>query len=341
MTALLSDPQLDQTGSDDRPRAVELGPNSSAGQGEGDSHGHAAAFETLLPGDQTASDAQQGSVAGDLLPRPAELHPAPEVQMPVVEPLLFVHATAHNDLEAQRIASENRLRILTTLEPDDDGVMRGFGLDESHPDVARLRGITDALAQLEKDAEKGLRASLRRSSIYPWVKAQVGLGDKQVARLLAAIGDPYWHLADDRARTVSELWAYSGLHVLPARHTATDTQGPRAGGGQASDPGQPRGDDQSRTAGVAARRRKGVKANWSTDAKTRAYLCAVSCIKQADSPYRAAYLARRARTAETHPDWTPGHSHNDGLRIASKAILRDLWREARRLHGVGDPTENH
>lgn len=33
-----------------------------------------------------------------------------------------------------------------------------------------------------------------------------------------------------------------------------------------------------------------------------------------------------------HPEWTPSHSHNDGLRIASKAILRDLWREAKRLH---------
>jgi hypothetical protein len=44
------------------------------------------------------------------------------------------------------------------------------------------------------------------------------------------------------------------------------------------------------------------------------------------------YDARRAHTAVTHPDWTDGHSHNDALRVASKAILRDLWRAARDWH---------
>jgi hypothetical protein len=50
------------------------------------------------------------------------------------------------------------------------------------------------------------------------------------------------------------------------------------------------------------------------------------------SAYRVTYDQRRAHTAVTHPEWTPGHSHNDALRVASKAILRDLWREARRIH---------
>lgn len=290
-----------------------------------------------LPGGHKAHDAHTPIAAGDLLPLRADDHLTPSTTVPVVEPLLFVHATAHHDLEQQRIASEHRLRILLIDEPDEDGVMRGFGLTESHPDVARLAGITAALKALELDAERGLRASLRRSSIYPWTKAQVGLGDKQVARLLAAIGDPYWHLAEDRPRTVSELWAYSGLHVLPVGQVRGDARITSAGGDQTSDPGRERpADAHIDCAGVAARRRKGVKSNWSTDAKTRAYLCATSCIKQAHSPYRAVYLARRERTAETHPDWTPGHSHADGLRIASKTILRDLWREARRLHGVTD-----
>jgi hypothetical protein len=64
----------------------------------------------------------------------------------------------------------------------------------------------------------------------------------------------------------------------------------------------------------------------------RAYLIATSCIKQARSPYRAVYDNRRAHTATTHPDWTAGHSHNDALRIVSKAILKDLWLAARDLH---------
>lgn len=83
---------------------------------------------------------------------------------------------------------------------------------------------------------------------------------------------------------------------------------------------------------TAARRQKGVKANWSTDAKVRAYLIATSCIRQPGSEYRAVYDQRRAHTATTHPEWTPGHSHNDALRILSKRILRDLWRAARNHH---------
>ncbi len=43
---------------------------------------------------------------------------------------------------------------------------------------------------------------------------------------------------------------------------------------------------------------------------------------------------RRAHTATSHPEWTDGHSHNDGLRVASKAILRDLWRAARDWHAA-------
>lgn len=256
----------------------------------------------------------------------------PMEPMPVVDPLLFVHAIAHHDLEQQRIASQNRLRILTTTEPDEDGVMRGFGLTSAHPDVARLEGLSDGLAELEHAAALGLAQALRRSAIHPWVKQTVGLGEKQTARLLAATGDPYWHLAEGRPRTVSELWAYCGLHVLPADHSTFGAHSGTVGGEQGGDPGHGSCDAHGVSAGVAPRRRRGQQANWSTDAKTRAYLCATSCMKQLRSPYRPVYLARRQRTADTHPEWSPLHSHNDALRIVAKAILRDLWREARRLH---------
>jgi hypothetical protein len=220
--------------------------------------------------------------------------------LPVVAPLLYVHATAHRDLEQLRVASEQRLRILTKAEPDKDGVTRGFGLDERHPDVARLVALTDGLKGLEHDAELGLKRSLRGCSIHPWIVTQIGLGEKQTARLLAAIGDPYINSSTDKPRTVSALWAYCGLHVID---------------------------------GESARRKKGVQANWSTEAKTRAYLCSISCIKHSTSPYREVYLKRREHTLLTHEDWTPGHSHNDALRITSKEILKRMWREARRLHG--------
>jgi hypothetical protein len=48
----------------------------------------------------------------------------------------------------------------------------------------------------------------------------------------------------------------------------------------------------------------------------------------ADRRYRHTYDARRAATAQTHPEWTDGHSHNDALRIVGKHILADLWKAA-------------
>src|SRR5690606_23278234 len=103
----------------------------------------------------------------------------------------------------------------------------------------------------------------------------------------------------NRPRTVSELWAYCGMHVID---------------------------------GEGARRRKGQRANWSSEAKMRAYLIATSIIKQMPSPYRAVYDERRQVTAVSRPDWSDGHSHNDALRVVAKRLLRDLWVEAKRIH---------
>jgi hypothetical protein len=191
-----------------------------------------AGSDSLPDHHQSATTASRCPSGREPTPPPASGPSTPIWEVPVVDPLLFVHVTAHGDLEQQRIASEHRLRILTTTAPDEDGVMRGFGLDESHPDVARLAVITEGLRRLEHDAELNLKRALRRCSIHPWVKAQVGLGEKQVARLLGAVGDPYWHLAEDRPRTVSELWAYSGLHVLPVSQQGCATRDERADGAQ-------------------------------------------------------------------------------------------------------------
>ena len=34
------------------------------------------------------------------------------------------------------------------------------------------------------------------------------------------------------------------------------------------------------------------------------------------------------------PRWSLGHQHADGLRIMSKAILKDLWLAAREIHNA-------
>lgn len=368
---------------------------------------------------------------------PAAIEQATPRSRSLLDPALAFAADVLDDLERVRIANENRLRQLTRSGEDADGEERGFGLDESHPDVARLAAIVETLRGVEHDAELELARKLRKHPLGPWCKAQKGIGEKQAARLLAAIGDPYLNSAKGTPRTVSALWAYAGLHVLPVGHGSTDTQEPaadrnqlpasharnddhaRAAGGaqlradqtaranhqafvgpdqlpgqtssaaqitiagNGGDSDQSSYDNQDAAVGVAPRRRRGELANWSTLAKTRCYLIAASCIKQLDSqcravhgrsdthtspdgealrhldgcgcsPYRVVYDTGRAKYADAAHDvacaqcgpsgkpaqpgsaLSAGHQHARAMRLAMKAILRDLWREARRIH-LGEP----
>lgn len=260
-----------------------------------------------------------------------------------------------NDLEGVRMANAARYGALTGFtvdgrpwKADKDEQVRTTGLAADHPGVVSLKAIVEGIAKIEGEAVKTLEKAMKAHPLGPWVIAQRGLGLKQAGRLLASIGDPYWRPAleylddDDKVidskeegpRTVSALWAYAGEHVID---------------------------------GAAARRKKGVRSNWSTNAKTRAWLCAESCVKQlgADckrggaatlgedtstaappihltegckcSPFRVAYDLRKARTTANRPDWTDGHRHVDAMRISAKTILKHVWREARRLHLELDP----
>jgi hypothetical protein len=241
----------------------------------------------------------------------------------LTDPLLSLAADIVDDLEKVRVANENRLRQLTRSEGDKDGQNRGWGLDLDHPDVARLAGLVDLLIAAEKQAIKNLEIHMKQHPLGPWVKLAKGVGEKQAARLLAAIGDPYWNELKNRPRRVAELRSYCGY-----------------------------GDAEKQV------RRKGVKANWSADAKKRAYLVATSIIK-AGGPYREVYDQARAKydgavhTSECRrcgPAGKPalpgsplsaGHQHARGLRAICKAVLKDLWFEARSLHGVPDDQRYH
>ncbi|WP_141576186.1 hypothetical protein [Actinomadura sp. WMMA1423] len=284
-----------------------------------------------------------------------------------------------DDLEAVRMANRNRFGQLTRKEADKDGIMRGLGLDLMNPYVQRVAEVLAEIESAEKRSVKALEALMRKHPLGPWVKSQRGLGEKQVARLLGVIGDPYIrpelvHEDDTvepaRPRTVSELWAYCGYHVLPARHTTVDTQGYDAGGSKTGHPDQPCGDAHSRGVGVAPKRQKGKRANWSTTAKTRTYLVAESTIKTlrkpcvADkelgyathldgcvcSPFRVIYDHAKAKYADAvhqvpcprcGPSGKPaepgtplsdGHKHARAMRAVSKEILKELWRASKHLH---------
>ena len=289
--------------------------------------------------DQWETDAQTKFVGVELTSTPTHMYVDTQCwdggRGPILyDPTLEMAANIVDDMERVRIANENRLRQLTRDTEDDDGETRGLGLPIDHPDVARLAGIVEGLNNLEQDAIKNLQKVVRRHPLWiTFLKDQKGVGEKQAGRLLAAISDPYWHIPYERPRTVSELWAYCGYHVLPSTQQGRDTHQESGAGSHSSTSSNTHGNaDNHRQFGVAARRARGQKMNWNAEAKMRAYLIGAQCQRYLDSPYRIITDQRRAHTATTHPEWTPGHSLNDGIRITTKALLKDIWIAARDIH---------
>lgn len=205
---------------------------------------------------------------------------------------LLLWADALGDLEAMRVATENRLRSV-------DQVKQG-----ADHDLARFDSIIQGMKNSEHLAVLGLNRAVRRHPLGAWVSNNVGIGEKQAGRLLASLGDL------SRFPTVGHLWAYCGYHVID---------------------------------GQAPRRKRGERANWSSDAKMRAFLCAESCIKKRSSPFRPVYDAGREKYRDAvHPfpcvrcgpkgkpalpgsELSAGHQHARAMRLTAKAILRDMW----------------
>lgn len=185
------------------------------------------------------------------------------------------------DLEAARMAVENRYRSLTA-EPE----KWGKGMPAPH-------GSEQLIAQArvaEHHAELALKRAVRLLPYGRFVIDTKGLGEKTVGRLLGLIGDPSWHSRDNRPRTLRELYAYCGMHVV---------------------------------AGAAPKRRKGERSNWNGKARTRLHVIAECIVKCRQSPYRIVYDQAKASTETL--EIPPIHKHNRALRIVQKAVLRDLW----------------
>jgi len=215
---------------------------------------------------------------------------------------LYLFASSLDDVEKLRVAQENRIRQVTRAPdvPDADGICRGFGLLETDPVVTTLQVSVSLLEEAEKLLVKDLSDAMKRHPLGPWVMSQRGVGLKTAARLLAATGDPYWHRAENRPRTVGELWAYCGYR-----------------------PGQ--------------RRVKGQQSNWSADARKRSWLMVQAIIK-AGGPWKELWDERREYErlmSEKRDDgMCDAYQKARTDRWVAKRLLREMWRESARLHGA-------
>lgn len=279
------------------------------------------------------------------------------MQDPLFYGMLGVFAAQVDDLENMRIASAHRYRTLATDAEDKNGVTQGLNLGVDHPASLRLRTVVAGMEDLENQAIKNLENLMKGSEWWPWLKQAKGVGAKQLARLLAATGDPYWHAVEERPRRVGELWAYSGYHAVPV---GEDGKVIAPSGDSTQTTGSKANSDSSGGAfyQVAPRRQKGVQANWSEDARKRAWLIATSCLKikaGTGAKYRDVYDETRrkfddavhkvpcvrcgpsGKPAQPGEPLSLGHQHGRALRAVAKEVLRDVWIESRRQHGAEDP----
>ena len=210
------------------------------------------------------------------------------------------------------------------------------------------------LAAQESDLVVSLERAVRAHPLNAWIQSTQGVGLKQVGRLIAAVGDPYWNDKHDRPRLVSELWRYCGLDPVD---------------------------------GVGRKRTKGERLGFSMTARKRAWLVAKSCVRAVESdgsegkrsardasPYRVPYLAAKAHHqgaihqhpcsqcgvcatcgrsldlnqrlhteakgctrrvilhAEIGSPLSDGHIDGRAIRVVMKLILRDLWAASRSVH---------
>lgn len=250
----------------------------------------------------------------------------------LVDYTLQMCADVVDDLEKVKISNENRLRTLTM-----DGE-HGHGMSSDHPDVKRLADIVAALSAAEHQAVLNLQRSMRKHPLGPFVKNSKGIGEKQAARLLASIRDPYWNDLHNRPRKLRELYRFCGMDVV-------NTSAQKVPASQVSV-----------GAGVAPSKQRGEKVHWSPDARMRLWLIASKCVMVGHGgPYRAVYDEGRAKYADAvhtteckrcGPKGKPAlegsplsaaHQHARAIRLICKAILRDLWEESKRIHeGVAD-----
>lgn len=210
---------------------------------------------------------------------------------------LLIFAESLDDLEKLRIATDNRVRALA------DSL-------EGTPEYKSISNLAEQIQVMEHQAVLNLQRAMRDHALGDWVKRTIGVGEKQMARLLSAIGDPA------ERQKVSQLWAYCGFHVID---------------------------------GEAPRRRAGSQLNFSMTARMRTRLIAESCVKQAKSPYRAVYDAGRekyedathqtpcaqcgskGKPAEVGSELRDGHKHARALRLVAKEILKDIWVESKKF----------
>lgn len=274
-----------------------------------------------------------------------------------------------DDLETLRKAVGNRFGTMTRGQideetgeriPDSDGIVRGHGLSLHDPEVQQMKVLFEGIETFERAQIRQLEKRVMAGAFGPFIDSVPGLGAKTAARLISVIGDPYLRpifegegtarqLVGYAPRTVSQLWAYCGYSVqlgIAQRRR----KGEQANWNATA---------KMRAFLVAETIIKKQVSNHLPE-KERGKIDAAHPhgydpeIRYATGKYGEIYLAERVyQQGAIHGNECPqcggkgpaepagsllkkSHQAQRATRKVTKELLKDLWVEARRLHGVVD-----
>lgn len=171
------------------------------------------------------------------------------------------------------------------------------------PDLAVVAKVIAPCEVHRAQIEKEMVRIAKRLPVHSWQKAVTGFGEKALAIIIGEAGNLSRYDHEDKLKKRLGLAPFNGKAFSRWR----------AEGGLSA--------EEWAEAGYSPRRRAEVYAVVEPLFKHQT---------MGQGPYRAHYDRRRARTAETHPEWKPIQSHMDGLRVMTQELITDLWSEWRR-----------
>jgi len=170
--------------------------------------------------------------------------------------------------------------------------------------------------------EAEMKKLAKQLPVYFWAKGVAGLGEIGLAVIIGEAGDI------SRFPNVRHLWKRLGLAPFE-KNGETRAMSQWHGNQLDTDEWIQCGYNGKRRAEIYAcvgeslgKHQLGSAAKAGTD------------FSIAKGPYGHVYVARRNRCILAHPDWSRGHLHGDAMRVMTKAVIKDLWREWNSCEGI-------
>lgn len=216
-------------------------------------------------------------------------------------------------MQKQRIAFGNEI---SALEKEQDGVP---------PEIQEIYKDQKAV---ERKMSRFMGDIVEEHYMWDWFKDIKGIGHTLASALIAEIDI-------EKAQHPSSVWKYAGFHVICPKCTweKDETYETKDGGERIVTSKYPVDISHDGTCpkcgkpGVAAKRRKGVKANWNTFLQTVCWKIGESFVKT-NGEYRNIYDQSRKKYEDR--DTSDGHKHAMAKRRTVKHFLADMhteWRE--------------